>query len=346
MRRATWCAGLASLIVISAAPALLSTPQTPVRLESGAVALRESVEKVAISELWRDPGDIAALDLRFGNGGKEHSPRESATYKFVKEDTDGTSAKFYIEDDQGVEWLVKVGDEARPETAATRFVWAMGYFTDEDYYVATLHVPGMPKLARHSKHVSQDGTVHGARLKRHIKGEKKTDIWSWSENPFLETRAFNGLRVMMALINNWDLKTVNNKIYREKDDEVRYVASDLGASFGRTGAYATRSKGRLKDYLKDGFIQRQDGETVDLVMRTKPTWLVKKFNGRYYRERMAIAEVVQGIPKSDAKWIGEQLSKLTEQQISDAFRTAGFKPDEIDGYAREMQRRIAELRAL
>jgi hypothetical protein len=346
MRRATWCSSLAGLILIYAAPTLLSTAQTPVRWESGAAAPDEPVEKVAISQLWRDPGDIAALDLRFGIGGKEHSPRESATYKFVKEDTNGTSAKFYIEDDQGVEWLVKVGDEARPETAATRFVWAMGYFADEDYYVTTLHVPGMPKLTRHSNHISRDGTVRGARLKRHVHGEKKTDNWSWSENPFLETRAFNGLRVMMALINNWDLKTVNNKVYRENDDEVRYAVSDLGATFGRTGAYATRSKGKLKDYLKDGFMERQDGETVDFVMRTKPTWLVKKFKGRYYRQRMAIAQVVSGIPRSDAKWIGEQLSRLTEQQISDAFRAAGFKPDEIDGYTREMQRRIAELRAL
>jgi len=313
---------------------------------AAAAAPAESVEKVAIGELWHEPGDVASLDLRFGLGGREHSPREAASYKFVKEDTGGTSPKFYVEDDQGVEWLVKVGDEARPETAATRFLWAMGYFTDEDYYVATLQVPGMPPLKRHSSHISRDGTVQGARLKRHVKGEKKTANWKWSENPFLETRALNGLRVLMALLNNWDLKTVNNKVYGEKGEEVRYVVSDLGASFGRTGAYTTRSKGKLKDYLKDPFIKRRSDGTVDFVMRTKPGWPIKTFRGHYYRERMAMAEVVHGIPIGDARWIGQQMAKLSDEQIGDAFRTAGFKPNEVAGYTREMRRRIDELGAL
>jgi len=346
MWRAVWCAGLAAWVTAFAAPGLIPAPQVPARLSAGAAAREEAVEKSPVSQLWRDPGDVAALDLRFGVGGREHAPREAATYKFVKEDRNGTSAKFYVEDDQGVEWLVKVGDEARPETAATRLVWAMGYLTDEDYYVDTLHVPGMPKLVRHSSHVSRDGTVHGARLERHIKGEKKTENWAWSENPFFGTRALNGLRVMMALVNNWDLKTVNNKVYREKDAEVRYVVADLGASFGRTGAYTTRSKGKLKDYLKDPFIKRKDDQTVDFVMRTKPGWLIKAFKGGYYRQRVAMGEIARGIPRSDARWIGQQLAKLTDQQIGDAFRSAGFKPDEIDGYTREVQRRITELCAL
>ena len=53
---------------------------------------------------------------------------------------------------------------------------------------------------------------------------------------FTGTRELNGLRVMMALINNWDLKDENNAIYREKPvrDQI-YEVSDLGASFGTTG---------------------------------------------------------------------------------------------------------------
>ena len=39
----------------------------------------------------------------------------------------------------------------------------------------------------------------------------------------------------MALINNWDLKEVNNAIYEEKGEGPRYVVSDLGATFGETG---------------------------------------------------------------------------------------------------------------
>ena len=92
--------------------------------------------------LWRDPGNIPMLDLVDGIGGKEHAPRDSDQYKFVKEDLNGTNTKFHVEDQNGVRWLVKVGEEASPETAATRFVWAMGYFTDEDYYLPQMHVSG------------------------------------------------------------------------------------------------------------------------------------------------------------------------------------------------------------
>src|ERR1700688_2357693 len=130
-----------------------------------------------------------------------------------REDMNGTSPKFYVKDDNDVKWLVKLGEEAKPETAATRFVWAMGYFADEDYFVPTLHVSGIAKLQRKSKEVAADGTVTNARLKRQGPGLKKIQNWDWYNNPYLGTREFNGLRVMMALINNWDLTTVNNKVY-------------------------------------------------------------------------------------------------------------------------------------
>ena len=48
----------------------------------------------------------------------------------------GTSPKLKVKDAQGVEWKVKMGAEPQAETAATRFLWAAGYFVDEDYFQA------------------------------------------------------------------------------------------------------------------------------------------------------------------------------------------------------------------
>jgi hypothetical protein len=344
----------------------------------------DAVETVSTSALWHDPGEISSLDLEFGAGGKQHAPRAGAVYSFVKEDLGGTSTKFYAKDDQGVEWLVKVGDESRPETAASRFVWAMGYFTDEDYFVAELHVSGLAKLHRHSKSIHKDGTVTNARLKRTPKDQKKLATWAWADNPFRGSRELNGLRVIMALINNWDLKTVNNKIYGHKDHSkqeeetrtlerqqkklgggdytsnydagvvasstdtgnVHYVVSDLGASFGRTGAYFSRSKGKVKDYTKDKFIRATTPETVDFVMRVKPGGIVRFFKPGYTRQRVAIADAVENIPRADAKWIGARLGRLTPEQIRSAFEGSGFTAREVDGYMAEMTKRIAELNAL
>jgi hypothetical protein len=87
--------------------------------------------------------------------------------------------------------------------------------------------------------IAPDGSMHNVRLKRYVKGEKKIGDWQWRENAFSGTRELNGLRVMMALLNHWDLKDDNNSIYEEKGDlhnpSLHYAVSDLGSSFGTTG---------------------------------------------------------------------------------------------------------------
>ena len=68
----------------------------------------------------------------------------------------------------------KTGPEARPETVASRFVWAVGYFANEDYFVPTLHVEAMQHLSRGENLVLPNNNVANVRLKRHLKDEKKS----------------------------------------------------------------------------------------------------------------------------------------------------------------------------
>ena len=92
--------------------------------------------------LWRDPVDIASRNLLYGPGGKSHEPQ--GTFTFDKEDMQGSNPKFDVVDQDGVKWKVKLGDEARPETVASRLIWAVGYFANEDYFVPVLKVQKMP----------------------------------------------------------------------------------------------------------------------------------------------------------------------------------------------------------
>ena len=286
---------------------------------------------------------MESLDLTYGAGGKEHQP--TGNFTFVKEDKNGTSPKFDVIDDQGVRWRVKLGQESKAETVATRLVWAAGYFANEDYYLPELRVQKMVKLQRGRQFVSADGIVHGVRLERNLKGQKKEGNWSWSQNPFQTSREFNGLKVMMALINNWDLKEVNNAVYREKDEEPHYVVSDLGASFGRTGNTLTRSKSDLQGYRGAKFIQRVTSEEVDFVMRSRPFFLTI-FDVPNYVRRTKMEGVVKRIPRTDAKWIGTILGQFSANQIRDCFRAAGYSPEESDGFTTVVQARIAELNRL
>ena len=74
--------------------------------------------------LWRDRGDVTVLNLLDGPGGKDRQP--GTNLKFIKETKGGTSPKFEVEDENGAKWKVKLGHEAKSETAATRLVWAAG----------------------------------------------------------------------------------------------------------------------------------------------------------------------------------------------------------------------------
>jgi hypothetical protein len=293
--------------------------------------------------IWRDPGDVASLNLLYGAGGKEHAPNPNGKYTFVKEDTEGTSPKFDIEDAQGTRWKVKLGLEPQSETAATRLLWAAGYFVDEDYYLADLKVTSMPKLHRGGKFVAADGTVHGARLERKPKGVEKLGTWSWFHNPSLDTREFNGLRVMMSFLNNWDLKESNNSIY-EIGDERRYAVTDLGATFGKTGSSFSRSRSVPKDYVDSKFIRKVTPEYVDFVMHSRPIFLMAMFP--YYYTRARMEKITKHVPRADVKWLAQRLSQLSAEQIRDSFRAAGYTTGEIEEYTRAVQKRIAELNAL
>jgi hypothetical protein len=291
------------------------------------------------SVLWRHPTDIRTRNLSLGPGGETLRPH--GPFKFVKEDRDGSSPKFVIEDRKGVQWKVKLGDEAKPETAATHLLWAVGYFADVNYYHPSLRVIGLPKLHRGQKYVTGN-VVHGARLERVDKSVKKINDWSWFDNPFIGSREFNGLRVMMALMNNWDLKEVNNAIYDVNGREHRYVVSDLGATFGRTGGDWTRSKGSLEDYLESRFIDEVEPAHVDLVLHSRPPILYAAAIP-YYRQRTRMAQVAKDIPRPHARWIGHLLVQLSERQIADAFLGAGYSPGESRAYAAKVRERIGQL---
>ncbi len=299
--------------------------------------------RVPSAALWLDRGNIESLDLVYGIGGKKNQP--TGKFTFVKEDENGSTPKFQILDEQGVLWRAKLGPEANAETAATRLVWAAGYFTDEDYYMPELRVENMPELERGREFVSTDGVVRGVRLERHVKGQERTGTWNWFKNPHVGTKELDGLRIMMALMNNWDLKESNNTIYEDQGEEPRYMVSDLGASFGRTGNTLVRSKSNLRDYLGTNFIQNVKPEHVDLFMSSRPLFF-KAFAIPYYAKRTGMQRVAKDIPRTHAKWLGQLLGRLSGEQIRDSFRTSGYSPEEVEGFTKVVQGRIAELNQL
>ena len=294
--------------------------------------------------LWQDPADIASRDLFYGPGGAQHQPR--GPFTFIKEDLDGTTPKFVVRASDGVKWKVKLGVEARPETVATRLVWAVGYAANEDYFLPSIRVENMPaRLHRGRKFVSPDGVVHNVRLKR--EDEKKIGNWHWRDDPFTGTRAWNGLRVMMAVVNNWDLKDVNNAIYPGHDTNDVYLVSDLGAAFGTTAAGwpLSKAKGNLNSYRRSRFIRHSTATTVDFYVPGRPMFVYLVHPHDYF-SRLGMRWIGKDIPRADARWIGDLLARLSDRQIRDAFRAAGYSAPEIEGFSQVVVHRIALLTEL
>jgi hypothetical protein len=291
--------------------------------------------------LWHDPR--GRVNLFYGSGSEAKAPR--GPFRFFKEDTSGSSPKFIVRDREGNRWKVKLGPESQAEVAASRLVWAAGYYTHEDYLIPELHLETIPNHLKRHKLIEEDGVMRNASMKRES-GEKKLGDWKWADNPFRDSREWNGLRVMMALLNNWDVKDVNNGIYKH-DGERIYMVSDLGASFGAPGRSfpADKSKNNLDEYRQSEFIC---GEPTDVVNFCAPSRasIAHLVDPLEFRRRLGLRWVGRDIPRADAKWIGGILGRLSPNQIRDAFRAGGYSPADIEGFATVIERRIAELNAL
>lgn len=300
--------------------------------------------------LWSDPGDIRSKNLFWGAGGEAHQPKLPVV--FEEEVRGGTSPKFEVHDAAGKKWRVKMGLEPRPETAASRLMWAVGYVGNETYYYSTLRVDKMPAtLSRGQQYLTPRGEVLNVRLQRHPEHLKRVGKWNWRKNPFYGTREFNGLRIMMALIGNWDLKDDNNAIFENEKEPGPpiYAVSDLGTAMGTPGkSYSDpMSKGNLAVYRHTKLIAHAHKDSVDLNFPKRPPVVeLFEFEWGFYFHQVGLRWIGKRIPREDAKWISSLLGQLSHDQIRDAFRAAGYSDPEVNAYTEAVLSRIHELNSL
>lgn len=286
---------------------------------------------VDIAQLWQEPTDLPSRDLFAGPPADVAAPTPTTPFAFLEADRSGFSPGYDVRDENGLEWSVKLGPEAQTEVVASRILWAMGYHQVPTYYLTTWTMTGGP-----------EGELGPARLRPELPDHKLVGDWSWYENEFAHTQPFRGLVVANLILNNWDWKTSNNKIYEVTGPDGRttrhYVVRDLGASLGKTSAPAfsrwlgTRiaqgNRNDLEDFEAQGFIQQVTGNDVEF-----------DYSGIYQ-------PVVDAVTPSDVVWASELLSRLTDAQWNDAFRAGGYPPDQAARYIAKIKSKIAEGLAL
>jgi len=134
----------------------------------------------------------------------------------------------------------------------------------------------------------------------------------------------------MVMLNNWDMKDDNNEILAVRGDttgegQLRYIISDLGATFGKTGGVFSRSRNEADDYVKAAFIKKVNGDVIDF-----------NYGGKNQK-------LFEGLTVADARWLSALMKRLSDDQIKDAFRAANYSGEEVDMLSGALKRRIDAL---
>ena len=276
-----------------------------------------------MAELWQPPVDIADADMLNGPWGREHAPDPHGVYTFVERKQHGTNPGITVRDESGREWHVKQpphneqGAEGPIEVTLSRVLSAVGYHQPPVYFM-----PSVSILDGKHEHIEP-----GGRFRLTHNSIKNLGEWSWQANPFVGTRPYQGLLVILMMFNSSDLKNANNTLYQVREPGTGpsqwYVVRDLGTALGETG--------RLAPQRSDiGFFEREA-----FITEVKDGAVQFNYHGWHQ-------ELFKQISVEDVVWASELLARLSDEQWHDAFRAGAFNPSLADRFIRRLHEKIAE----
>jgi hypothetical protein len=270
-----------------------------------------------MAEFWIDPGEAPRnlIDGPLFDGVK---PVSDARYEILSRDTRGFSITYRVRDGSGREWNVKIGPESQTEVVTSRILWALGYHEVPSYFVERWI--GVAK--------AKGQQFGGARFRPRQLPLKSVGTWSWQRNPFVGTPPYNGLLVLMMILNGTDLKNDNNELYeviggaRERAPRW-YVVKDLGASLGATGRFDPL-RGNIDAFEREAFITGVEGGRVRFG-----------YGGRHQ-------ELLEHLTVDDVHWMCGRLQRMGDRQWRDAFKAGNFADDVTARYVARIQQKVDE----
>ena len=276
-----------------------------------------------LHELWQEPTDLPERDLFYGPWGAAHAPDPQAIYTLVGLKDHGTNPGVVVTDPEGREWHVKQppqssqGAEGPTEVVLSRVLSAVGYHQPPVYFLPSFTI-------------RDDTGVHaapGGRFRLKMPGIKKTGDWSWQRNPFVGSKPYQGLLVVLLMFNSSDLKNTNNTLYEVKTPdgvERWYVVRDLGTALGETG--------RLRPKRAD----------IDLFERLPFITGVHGGFARFGYDGWHKELTDLRLTPQDIEWACALLSGISQSQWFDAFRAGGYSPDIAARFVQRVRQRIDE----
>lgn len=292
------------------------------------------------ASLWKDPGNVAAMDFSSGPGG---DVKPEPPFQFVSGSDGGSSPKVTVRDKNDRIWAVKFGFEAPAEVFATRLAWAAGYFVQPTFFIPEGRILNSHPLDTNDKARAfihpQSGAFTAARFQLRDKDAPKPikgEAWAWDKNPFVGTHELNGLKILMMLTSNWDPKdadkgdSANTAIFdaTQHDGQVYYVFTDWGASMGRWGNVATREKWDCEGYAKQSrkFVKGVRGDVIE--------W---GYSGKNKRQ------MTSAITVEDVRWLMRTLGQVTDEQLRAGLRSSGATEEQVECFQHAIRDRLTQL---
>jgi hypothetical protein len=200
----------------------------------------------------------------------------------------------------------------------SRVLSGVGYHQPPVYFVPVVRV------AREDKTRAE----LGGRFRLTLRALDDIGDWSWMDNPFVATRPYRGLIVILLMFNSSDLKDSNNTLYEltlpDGRIERRYVVRDLGTALGSTGKIAP-IRGDPDVFERAPFIEAIRNGYVEF-----------NYDGLHQ-------EIVRNrITPADVRWASELLARLSNLQWHDAFRAGGYEPNVSGRFIRRIREKIAQ----
>ena len=312
--------------MLRAVPVVVATAVIAFNVAACGGAKRPSVQPSPAAPgavLWQQPADLPTRDVYYGPWGSRRAPDPKAFYTLVERKHSGVNLGMTVVDPQGREWSVKqpypsgLDDEGPVEVTLSRVLSAVGYQQPPVYYLPSFTL-------------KDDWGVHtetGGRFRLKEESLKDAGPWRWEENPFVGTRPYQGLLVLLTMFNSTDLKNSNNTLYeRRNGDRVErwYVVRDIGSALGDTNAISAR-KNHADSFERHPFILGVRGGHVEF-----------KSHG-WYR-----ALVQERITPDDVVWACNLLSRLSDRQWRDAFRAGGYEPQVADRFIQALRNKVRQ----
>jgi hypothetical protein len=275
------------------------------------------------ASMWVEPTDLAQRDLYHGPWGAENAPDPRGVYTLVERKHTGVNLGMTVVDARGREWSVKqpypggLDSEAPVEVTLSRLLSAVGYRQPPVYYLPAFYL-------------KDDWGTHtevGGRFRLKQETLKDVGTWNWADNPFVGTKPYQGLIVMLMMFNSTDLKNSNNTLYEHRTGDLVehwYVTRDIGSALGDTKRLTPR-KNDPDTFERHPFILGVSNGYVEFAYDSWYKNLV--------RDRITPDEVA---------WASNLLGRLSDQQWRDAFRAGGHQPEAASRFIKKLREKVEQ----